>query len=143
MHIVNPPKAFWPVVEYYKEVGALIDVLIQSLLVCSSRMSGGESGDLAMLVKVPGEGAHDSPDAFPLEYGGKLKTGLGIRTSRSYDLLTNAVGNKSDDKTDGGELSHSCSSNFLYGSPRSGRSNIRDFYTIALCNNYSQCKYGL
>ena len=31
---------------------------------------------------------HDSVDAFPIQYGQK-RVGLGMRLSRSYDMLTN------------------------------------------------------
>ncbi len=82
------------------------------------RRSGERShaGDLATPIRVPGQGDYDSPDAFPLEYGGKLRTGFGIRPSRSYDLLTEA--GKSEEHTDSDHLSLSCSKNFVYGSPR-------------------------
>ncbi len=80
--------------------------------------SGGQShaGDLATPIRVMGKGGYDSPDAFPLEYGGQLRTGFGIRPSRSYDLLTEA--SKTEESTDGDHLSLSYSKNFLYGSPR-------------------------
>ena len=44
-----------------------------------------------------------SPDAFPMEHGGRLRTGFGlIRPSRSYDLLTDAAkGGKLDNSFDG------------------------------------------
>ena len=89
-----------------------------TLHVSHHRLSGGQShaGDLATPIRVPGKRGYDSPDAFPLEYGGKLKTGFGIRSSRSYDLLSEAV--KNDEHTDGHQLALSCSSTSLYGSPR-------------------------
>ncbi len=87
------------------------------------------AGDLATPTRVPGKGGFDSPDAFPLEYGGKLKTGFGIRSSRSYDLLTEAV--KNEEQTDGHQLSLSCSSTSLYASPR---------YTHICCTGkYNKC----
>ena len=91
-------------------------VLLFIFLLLSGR-SRNLSEDLTTPTLVAG---HDSPDAFPLEYGGKLKTKFGIRTSRSYDLLTDAVKDTGRDQTDGGHLSSSSHGYPLGLSPRLG-----------------------